>query len=434
MIMETENKLPELQELGPVLQQLFKEAKNTAAFSDDDVPMVFVDDDDESIQDFIQEIHHPAIQSIEDIYRSIETDLQKFPVLQSVVATRQDDTIVTCYGDFQLYVIEPEKAQKAWQKIGQHHTDQELLRTLNTIQKTNFQDTDYAGLRYKEAWNALEAFQLPEEVLAHFDEALENSKNDSTPEIESAMNFIVDFAVTHRYATATMTAAKIEIHTSMDQITSPIMLKEGTKIAAIKDQRSGIEGTIWVSDGYESMMHFVDFQGKHYTDWDSFPKELQDAIRNDSDWKKNLGLKEVTNLQEGCFDLLFIDRAGNILINDTVEVAGLTDAALEGCLKGSLTAAKTLAAQKKTYDKGEIRSQTEDEEFTVEKAPATLDDLKEPQTRDEAVHALVDSLMKSGKSVDDIDEMFSQIKMSAISRAEEVARSAGKEEAADKLR
>lgn len=148
--MEPENKLPKLQELGPVLQQLFKEAKNTAAFSDDDVPMVFVDDDDESIQDFIQEIHHPAIQSIEDIYRSIETDLQKFPVLQSVVATRQDDTIVTCYGDFQLYVIEPEKAQKAWQKIGQHHTDQELLRTLNIIQKTNFQDTDYAGLRYKE--------------------------------------------------------------------------------------------------------------------------------------------------------------------------------------------------------------------------------------------------------------------------------------------
>lgn len=63
-----------------------------------------------------------------------------------------------------------------------------------------------------------------------------------------------------------------------------------------------------------------------------------------------------------------------------------------------------------------------------------MDDLKEPQTRDKAVHALVDSLMKSGKSVDDIDEMFSQIKMSAISRAEEVARSAGKEETADKLR
>ena len=432
--MESENRLPELQELGPVLQQLFKEAKDTATFSDNDVPMVFVDDDDESIQDFIQEIHHSDIQSVEDIYESIEKDLQKFPVLQSVVAVRQDNAIVTCYGDFQLYVIEPENMQKTWQEIGQHHTEQELLRTLNTIQKTNFQDTNYAGLRHKEAWDALTAFQLPEEVLAHFDEALENSKNDSTPEIESAMNFIVDFAVSHGYAAATVKNTKIEIHTSVDEITSPIMLKEGTEIASIKDQKSGIEGTIWVSDGYESMMHFVDFQGEHYTDWDAFQKELQDAIRNDSDWKKNLGLKEGTNLQEGCFDLMFTDKEGNILIDDTVEVAGLTDAELEGRLKGSLTSAKALAAQKKTFDKGEIRNQMKEEAFTVEKAPATLDDLKEPQTRDKAVYALVDSLMKSGKSVDDIDEMFSQIKMSAISRAEEVARSAGKEETADKLR
>lgn len=44
--MESENRLPELQELGPVLQQLFKEAKDTATFIDNDVPMVFVDDDD----------------------------------------------------------------------------------------------------------------------------------------------------------------------------------------------------------------------------------------------------------------------------------------------------------------------------------------------------------------------------------------------------
>ena len=90
--MESENRLPELQELGPVLQQLFKEAKDTATFSDNDVPMVFVDDDDESIQDFIQEIHHSDIQSVEDIYESIEKDLQKFPVLQSVVAVRS----ITC--------------------------------------------------------------------------------------------------------------------------------------------------------------------------------------------------------------------------------------------------------------------------------------------------------------------------------------------------
>ena len=50
------------------------------------------------------------------------------------------------------------------------------------------------------------------------------------------------------------------------------------------------------------------------------------------------------------------------------------------------------------------------------------------------MNALVDALVKSGKSVDDIDEMFSQIKMGAISRAEQAVRENGAEKVADTAR
>jgi len=82
------------------------------------------------------------------------------------------------------------------------------------------------------------------------------------------------------------------------------------------------------------------------------------------------------------------------------------------------------------FDKGEI----------VEMSPQTsemsaeITDLANPKKRQEAVNALVDALVKSGKSVDDIDEMFSQIKMGAISHAEQVAHENGAEKAADTAR
>jgi len=70
----------------------------------------------------------------------------------------------------------------------------------------------------------------------------------------------------------------IKITTPMENITSPIMLNEGTEIATIKDKESGIEGTIWVSDGYDCTKHFIKYQGEEYTDWKTFPKELQEIM------------------------------------------------------------------------------------------------------------------------------------------------------------
>ena len=146
----------------------------------------------------------------------------------------------------------------------------------------------------------------------------------------------------------------IKITTPMENITSPIMLNEGTEIATIKDKESGIEGTIWVSDGYDCTKHFIKYQGKEYTDWKTFPKELQEIIQNDPAWDKTLGLKYGRDYCAGCFDLLFTDAEGNILIDDTVQVEKYTDSMLRGCLNGSLTSAKSLKAANKMFDKGEI--------------------------------------------------------------------------------
>ena len=63
-----------------------------------------------------------------------------------------------------------------------------------------------------------------------------------------------------------------------------------------------------------------------------------------------------------------------------------------------------------------------------------VNDFMNPEKRQEAMNALVDALVKSGKSVDDIDEMFSQIKMGAISRAEQAVRENGAEKVADTAR
>jgi len=131
----------------------------------------------------------------------------------------------------------------------------------------------------------------------------------------------------------------IQISTSMEHIASPLMLKEGTEIATIRDEATGIHGSLWVEDGeaYDSAQHFVDYQGKTYRDWDESPKELQDAIQNDPDWEKHLGLQEDNNMQSGFVSMMFEDKDGNILLDDTAQVERMTDKELSDFLKQELS-------------------------------------------------------------------------------------------------
>lgn len=129
-----------------------------------------------------------------------------------------------------------------------------------------------------------------------------------------------------------------EIKTSMEHITSPLMLDEGTEIATIRDEATGIHGSLWVEDGeaYDSAQHFVDYHGK-YSKWNEFPKELQNAIQNDPDWKKNLDLHEDQNLQSGFVSMMFEDKDGNILLDDTAQVERMTDKELSNFLQQEMS-------------------------------------------------------------------------------------------------
>ena len=130
-----------------------------------------------------------------------------------------------------------------------------------------------------------------------------------------------------------------EIKTSMEHITSPFMLDEGTEIATIRDEATGIHGSLWVEDGeaYDSAQHFVDYHGKTYSKWNEFPKELQNAIQNDPDWKKNLDLHEDQNLQSGFVSMMFEDKDGNILLDDTAQVERMTDKELSNFLQQEMS-------------------------------------------------------------------------------------------------
>lgn len=61
-------------------------------------------------------------------------------------------------------------------------------------------------------------------------------------------------------------------------------------------------------------------------------------------------------------------------------------------------------------------------------------ELTNPEKQQKAVNKLVDYLVKSGKSVDDIDELFSQIKMTAINHAEKLEHENMTEKTADVTR
>ena len=81
----------------------------------DNIHMIFVEKDENSIQELISDIDHPEIQSCKDIYLDIADDLQKFPKLNEVVTLREDDALVTCYGDFMNYFYP--KSDQSWQVL-----------------------------------------------------------------------------------------------------------------------------------------------------------------------------------------------------------------------------------------------------------------------------------------------------------------------------
>ena len=101
--------LPNIHDVGPVLRYLYRYVKEATIFQGDDdedgdnIHMIFVEKDENSIQELISDIDHPEIQSCKDIYLDIADDLQKFPKLNEVVTLREDDALVTCYGDFMNY-------------------------------------------------------------------------------------------------------------------------------------------------------------------------------------------------------------------------------------------------------------------------------------------------------------------------------------------
>ena len=98
---------PFLCDVGPVLQYLYHNAQKYDLPQDDnDVHMIFIDDDKDSIQELINGINRPEIRSRQDICRDIESDLQKFPKLHQVFALNEDDAVVTCYGAFRDYFID----------------------------------------------------------------------------------------------------------------------------------------------------------------------------------------------------------------------------------------------------------------------------------------------------------------------------------------
>lgn len=101
---------PFLRDVGPVLRYLYHYAEEYEMLQgDNDVHMIFVDDDADSIQAFVNNIGCSDIRTRQDLCRDVERDLQSFPKLRKVVALNEDDAVITCYGAFRDYFIDTDK-------------------------------------------------------------------------------------------------------------------------------------------------------------------------------------------------------------------------------------------------------------------------------------------------------------------------------------
>lgn len=143
-----------------------------------------------------------------------------------------------------------------------------------------------------------------------------------------------------------------ETKTLTTYVCSPLMLEEGTEVAVIHDPDNGIEGSIWVSDGYDCMKHFVDYKGKRYESWKSFPKELQDEIMHHDDWAERLGFVEDRDYQEGCFDIGFSDSLHRVIYYDSVDVAFKNEQEVRSIMTDKLLHVRELLSKGLSEDLG----------------------------------------------------------------------------------
>jgi len=100
---------PYYDELGPVMQALYREAQNMPwderEIEENDPPNVYIDDDPESVQSFIEDINSPDIRSKEDVEENFQQDLERFPRLLNVAELgASGDFLLHCYGDFPSYI------------------------------------------------------------------------------------------------------------------------------------------------------------------------------------------------------------------------------------------------------------------------------------------------------------------------------------------
>ena len=76
----------------------------------------------------------------------------------------------------------------------------------------------------------------------------------------------------------------------------------------------------------------------------------------DPNWAARLDLKEERDYQEGCFDLMFTDELGNILIDDTVDVSRMSNVRIKALMLRELERAEALLREGLSDDKGCIRA------------------------------------------------------------------------------
>lgn len=170
--------------------------------------------------------------------------------------------------------------------------------------------------------------------------------------------------------------------------------------------------------------------------WDRMCQEKEPEL-----WKEGVALMKQTRLWQAVKESPFysdIAQDENLVASEVhARLTGLQGAKLLETANGR----KPLVARLKGWGKrfwsfvrGNVAQEKKDltlEDFV--KAPISdlitqqgltrdIMDLANPEKQQETVNLLVDGLMKDGKSVNDIDEMFSSMKMQAIAHAEQLTR------------
>lgn len=199
---------------------------------------------------------------------------------------------------------------------------------------------------------------------------------------------------------------EISINTSLDEISDAVMLPKETLVATAINEANNLRADIVVRG--ETAIYYED---ECYHDFSAFPYELQSDIRQHGLWGTNHEA-DFTIENSPSFELTVSDLDGTqTYASDVIDAEFFSRQELADALTKAITHELANRQEKnETLDADEKLEELDD--------AFSLSDLTDSKTQDNAIQQMADFCIEKGMDVNQIDDLFSKMKMTAISRAE----------------